>query len=622
MKKWNGLAAGLSMMLACLMVVSPSELFAAKHKKQKRGWSKFSQGLLGQQEESQANGGQNAGEARVRAKTEKAVPAVQESSTSPAMGEADRTKSAMELVDTLDDRKRVGLVAFGHIVIDGKRIYATYGDAKVVDPSAEEADLKVPADVVIDGIKDPRMREKMINVAKKRESKLAEECRKSAQKKEEEAAAKKLAEETRQSEEKAQKLLAEKQKTAFDTLVKAGILKDYDINRCGSAGDDPVKKFELAVEYVGKVNYYEGIEGIAKWVRSIELFKDDPEFQQRFVEKLFEQIYSGFDDKRKLTEIKKVLAYMSIDKVVEIFKSNITDRSVELKARACAYAITDQAVLKSLLADDDSWARPRVKNCDADRRRNVYVTLLQNVTDEKLADKIFCETRLTKNTDIICLFDILDNLVGKISEAKRKELTDRAVARSAEAAKTTVCVKQYYVGMSCLDYALINYANGDLSASGLSTFDDRVSRKMTKIGFTKENRIKKLDIVKDNAIAACGQFGSLYGKVPDGKDVSGKTDVVAAIRSKTAYDDNAPGGISHSSSGVWKWIDYVHNVQAEIENNSGRLVLCEAVAEGTFNDKDVRKEQQNAALGAWADLASDADDKDMGADPGLDPVGK
>ena len=74
-----------------------------------------------------------------------------------------------------------------------------------------------------------------------------------------------------------------------------------------------------------------------------------------------------------MTEIKKVLAYMSIDKVVEIFKSNITDRSVELKARACAYAITDQAVLKSLLVDDDSWARPRVKNCDAERRRNVRI---------------------------------------------------------------------------------------------------------------------------------------------------------------------------------------------------------------------------------------------------------
>ena len=57
MKKRNGLAAGMSVALACLMVVSPSELFAAKHKK---AWSKFSQGLLGQPEETQGNGGQDA----------------------------------------------------------------------------------------------------------------------------------------------------------------------------------------------------------------------------------------------------------------------------------------------------------------------------------------------------------------------------------------------------------------------------------------------------------------------------------------------------------------------------------------------------------------------------------
>ena len=92
MKKRNGLAAGMSVALACLMVVSPSELFAAKHKK---GWSKFSHGLLGQLEETQGNGGQDAEKTRVRAKTEEGVPTVQESSTPPAMGEADRTKIAM-----------------------------------------------------------------------------------------------------------------------------------------------------------------------------------------------------------------------------------------------------------------------------------------------------------------------------------------------------------------------------------------------------------------------------------------------------------------------------------------------------------------------------------------------
>lgn len=552
---------------------------------------------------------------------EEAVSAVNEGSVPSIAEGADMTERGMELVGALTDKDRIKLVALGWMDTQGKKIIVTYGESKVISAMARRriekgGDIyKVPSNVVVDGIKDPELKKRAVELAANAESRET--------KWKEEKEARKLAEAKEKAmKEKAMKLADESQKTAFDTLVNAGILKEYDINRCGSADGDPEKKFKLAAEYIGNVTYYEGIESIEKWGQSIELFKDVPVLQQKFAEMLFEHIYSGFDDERKLPEIKKVLAAMPQSTVVDIFRSNITDKKVELKARACAYAITDQGVLKSLLVDDDSWARPRVKNCAAERRRNVYVTLLQNVKDEKLAETIFCETRLTKNTDIICLFDILHNLVGKIGEAKRKELTERAFARSAEAAKATVSIKQYYVGMSCLDYVLINYANGDLSDSGLSAFDDKESRKMIKIGFTKENRVRKLGVVQDNAIAACEQFGSLFGKVPDGKDVSGKTDVVAAIRSKTAYDDNAPGGVSYSSSGVWKWIDYVHNVQAEIENNSGNLVLCEAVVEGTFNDKDVRKEQQNAALGAWADLASDADDKDMGADPGLEPAGK
>jgi hypothetical protein len=514
----------------------------------------------------------------------------------PVKAGRDRAK-AFAALSSLDEKEaRELLLDKGAVLKDGVMI-ELIGRSVKRDSTESSSVFRVTSKEALDKLSDRVLAARLEEEVKKREAEIAK------------AAAEEAA-------------LVAKYKVAFDALVKAGILKENDTARCGSDDGDPEKKFKLAAEYIGKVSYYEGIESIGKWRRSIELFKDDPKLQQKFAEMLFEHIYSDFDDERKLPEIKNVLAAMPQSTVVDIFRSNITDKNVELKARACAYAITDQAVLKSLLVDNDSWARPRVKSCNAERRRNVYVTLLQNVTDEKLADKIFCETRLTKNTDIICLFDILDNLIGKISEAKRKELTDRAFARAKEAAKTTVAVEQYYVGMSCLDYMLINYSNGNLSASGLSAFDDKVSRKMTKIGFTKDKRVRKLGIIQDNAIAACEQFGSRYGKVPDGKDVSGKTDVVVAIRSKTAYDDNAPGGVSYSSSGVWKWIDYVHNVQAEIENNSGKLVLCEAVVEGTFNDKDIRKEQQDAIVGAYIDLASGSDDKDMGADLGLDPVGK
>ena len=545
-----------------------------------------------------------------------------------AKAEAERkVREAQEFLASLTDKERVKLLTVGRLPKQGKTVVATEGAVSTVSPVSSGADArmgmrrmqtgqtgssaeevyKISRDNILKSIKDPELSKKMAQAEEKRRA-LREKLE----------AERKGREEAERQKAEALKGMREK---AFDALVKAGILKEHDINQCGSADGDPVKKFKLAAEYLGKVSYYEGMGGIKKWMQSIELFKGTPELQQDLAEMLFDHAYSDFDDEQKLAELKKVIAVMPQSRVLEIFRSNITDKKVELKARAIAYGITDQKVLRDLLVNDDSWARPRTKNCDWQRRRNVHATLLANVKDAELADKIFCETRPTKNTDVITVGNIL-SLIDRISEAKRKELTDRAFARAEEAKKSTVVVKQYYVGMSYLDYELVNFSNGDLSASGLSRFDDGVSRKMTHIGFTKENRIKKLDITQSNVIAACHQFAEKYGKVPDGKDVSGKTDVVAAIRTKEAFSDSAPGGTEYSSNGVWKWIDYVHDVQAEIGTNSGDLVLCKAVVEGEFNHKNVKKEQQAAVLDAFADLASDDDDKDMGPDQGLEPVGK
>ena len=532
-----------------------------------------------------------------------------------------KSREAQKFVASLTDEERIALLERGRLAKQGKTVVvvnasaSTKKDALPVAPDTMQRRRQMPMDVgqadtstaevymvsrndVLTGIKTPELSK---SIAKKE-------------------AERKAREEERRKKEAALKMM---RKNAFERLVSAGIIKPEDINHVNSDYDNrtPEIMYKSAAEYLGKVSYYEGMGGIKKWMKSIELFKDTPELQQDFAEMLFEHAYTDFDDEQKLAELKKVIAVLPQSRAVEIFRSNITSTKVELKARAIAYGITDQAVLKALLVDDDSWARPRTKNCDWERRKNVYATLLSNVKDAKLADTIFCETRPTKNTGVITVGDIL-SLIDRLSEAKRKELTDRAFARAKEAAKTTVVVEQYYVGMSYPDYELVNFSNGDVSASGISRFDDSVSRKMTHIGFTKENRIKKLGITQDNVIAACHQFAAKYGKVPDGKDVSGKTDVVAAIRTKEAFSDNAPGGTEYSSNGVWKWIDYVHDIQAEVGTNSGDLVLCKAVVEDTFNHKNVKKEQQAAVLSAFADLASDDDDKDMGPDQGLEPVGK
>ena len=510
----------------------------------------------------------------------------------------------------LTDDERVKILEEGRLTKDFKTVVVkcpedaadgkpdASGDDYEYSGSLVEATYEVEREEIIKGIKDQALAAK-INAAE---------------------AERKAREEERRKKEIALKAMHGK---AFDDLIKANILKEHDINHVDNDYDNRTAetKYKAAAEYVGKISYYEGMGGIKKWMKSIELFKDSPDLQQEWTEMLFENAYSGFDDEKKLVELKKVMAVMPQSRLVEILRSCITDTEVDNKARAVAYGITDQALLKNLLVDDDSWARPRRKGCYEDWRRYVHGTLLNNVKDPELADKIFFETRPTKNTEVITVNNLL-RLVDRISEAKRKELTDRAIARSEEAAKTTVTVLQYYVGMSRLDYKLINYSNDSISAPGLSIFDDDVSRKMIKIGFTKADRIKKLGITENNVIGACHQFGSKYGHVPDGKDVSGKTDVVAAIRTTTAYSDYAPGGVEYSNNSVWKWIDYVHDIQAEIGTNSGNLVLCAAEIEGEFNNKDVRREQQAAAVGAYADLASDSDDEDMGPDEGLEPVGQ
>jgi len=557
--------------------------------------------------------------------------AVAERKAREAKAEAERkARERAALLAALDDSEREQLLEKGRIVKQGKTVVATDGpvvtetttasgdtsrDALLrrgrtdLASSANDDTYKISRDDILKGIKSETLVAKMQKAEAERKAQLKERRKKEV--------------EELLAQAQREKALREMRNKAFDRLVNAGIIKSEDINKVNSDYENrtPEIMYKAAAEYLGKISYYEGMGGIKKWMKSLELFKDTPELQQDFAEMLFEHAYTDFDDEQKLAELKKVIAVLPQNRVVKIFRANITDKKVELKARAIAYGITDQAVLKALLVDDDSWARPRTKRCDWERRKNVYATLLSNVKDAKLADTIFCETRPTKNTDVITVGDIL-SLIDRLSEAKRKELTDRAFARAKEAAKTTVVVEQYYVGMSYPDYELVNFSNGDVSASGISRFDDSVSRKMTHIGFTKEARIKKLGITQNNVIAACHQFAEKYGKVPDGKDISGKTDVVAAIRTKEAYSDSAPGGTEYSNNSVWKWIDYVHDIQAEVGTNSGDLVLCKAVIEGEFNHKNVKSEQQAGVLDAFASLASDDDDADMGPDPGLEPVGK
>ena len=534
--------------------------------------------------------------------------AVAERKEREAKAEAERkARESAALLATLTDDERVQLLEKGRIAKQGKTIIAT-DEPDATETKTSSGDT-ISRDDILKGIKDQALAAKM---------QKAEADRKARKEKVRQVMAQSLL--ARKQKEEA---LSKMRQNAFERLVSAGIIKESDINRVNSDYDNrtPEIMYKSAAEYLGKVSYYEGTSGVKKWMKALEVFKDTPELQQDFAEMLFEHAYTDFVDEQKLAELKKVIAVLPQSRVVGIFRSNITDKTVELKARVIAYGITDQAALKRLLVDDDSWARPRTKRCDWERRKNAYATLLSNVKDAKLADTIFCETRPTKNTEVITVGDIL-MLIDRLSETKRKELVDRAFARAKEAAKTTVVVEQYYVGMSYPDYELVNFSNGHISTGGISRFDDRVSRKMTHIGFTKENRIRKLGITQNNVIAACHQFAEKYGKVPDGKDVSGKTDVVAAIRTQEAYSDYAPGGTEFSGNSVWKWIDYVHDIQAEVETDSGNLVLCKAVIEGVINHKNIKKEQQAAVLDAWTSPVSDDDDQDMGPDPGLEPVGK
>lgn len=253
---------------------------------------------------------------------------------------------------------------------------------------------------------------------------------------------------------------------------------------------------------------------------------------------------------------------------------------------AAAKAIKDQAVIKDLILDNPNWAYEMGLEKDFGK---AYCALLENCTDENVLEKLFHEGKTDEHGRIIDKWT-LRMLFKRLSKERQSQLLAEAKARADEAAKKNVVVKGYWLGMSLQDFCLVNDANG-LPAK----VDVSKDEKITAFYFDKENRDKFLDVGK--GLAGITKFAALYGKVPDGIDLSqnDRTETKTVMRSIKHLNFDAKGQHDRyrwEYSHYAKYVDTVHSFQAEIKDETGELTIRYPVDEGVIGVVDKTKEEE------------------------------
>ena len=626
MNKRNGLAAGISMALACLVIVSPSELFAGKRKK---GWSTLSQGLLGQQEQAQDNGGQDARKnnetfdlfgrkkhKRQRHENTQAANANDVTSDNmnsgnmrtdgdqgaAAQSEAEMMRSRTRATSTTIGKKKddkevstfLALLSDVEIrkLLHGESLYKNDKTVKMNTTDSGENVISPTRGNLIAALKDDAFRQRLL-----KEDKFYKDA--------------------------AQKLGYCKAEN-LSQKVRLSIEKNGFVNppeeRTGPGGPASAL-YTWQHELVRACNDIEK-QDTSIWLKAVNSFDCDLEAKTFFIAYFIHD--SGTDDAedaKKASANAQILASLPQTTLEQLFLAaaywrkgidtveyggNVYERNDYGFGFECivglpviAKAIKDKEIIKHLLFDYDGWARYKK---DSTRREMAYHALVDNITDEDMIWQLYANTSPTKKCDVISVA-YLSGLSAKLSSAKRKELTDAAFARANEFSKTNIVVKGYYLGMSLADFRLINAANGangNIGEPATGIYDDATSRKMTKITFSRHYYTTFLGLDTGNPISDMEKFGREFGVVHDGIDVSGKTKISAAIRSKTDLE-------GHSSEGVWKWVDSYHKFHAEINDEEGTLTLRAPVEEGIFNKSDISQEQANAVFDVFAGVDDDVD---------------
>ena len=259
---------------------------------------------------------------------------------------------------------------------------------------------------------------------------------------------------------------------------------------------------------------------------------------------------------------------------------------------AAVKAIKDQAVIKDLLLDNDSWVHEMGLEEDFGK---AYNALLDNITDENLLEEVFRKGK-PDEYDRIASKWTLRNLFKRLSAERQEKLRAEVKNRADEQAKKSVVVKGFFLGMSLADYCVVNDQHGMPATAEVDQ-----TEKVTFIYFDNDKRDSFLNVGK--GMDGIAKFASLYCKVPDGVDLSqnSRTEMKMVMRSikHLNFDNNKPGKYRWEYSNFAKYVDHPHNFQAEIQDENGQLTLRYPVDEGVIGTVDKTKEEQNDLLNAF-----------------------
>ena len=259
-------------------------------------------------------------------------------------------------------------------------------------------------------------------------------------------------------------------------------------------------------------------------------------------------------------------------------KGNI--QQFRLSGPAAAAAIKDQSVIRDLLVDDPSWAHEMGLEEDFGR---AYTALLKNCTDDDTLEKVFRDAKPDEHDRIVSAWE-LRNVFQYMSAERHAKLLDEAKVRSAEAAKSGVVVKGFYLGMPLGDYCLIN-ADADKPATAKWDANERV----TYVFFGNDMRNSFLGVGK--GMEGIEKFKDLYCKGGDGKTSS----VTRSIK-HLKMDGNQYDRYRWEYAHFAKYVDESRNFQVEIKDESGELTLRYPVDESIIGTEDKTKEEEQDLL--------------------------
>ena len=322
--------------------------------------------------------------------------------------------------------------------------------------------------------------------------------------------------------------------------VRYGIMQDSESRNKGSEFSHIKEKSPLA-EYVSKME-----ECVTELKAKIEPIAEKIAAREKRLENLRKVIKEYDNDGLKKDNWKIVKAAVSPATqadLAEVLRDDRAKAIINGEERPdelwywAAPCITDQAVLKDLLVDNDDW----IRNFKRDgvlkwTQAEAYYEMYKNVTDQDLLVKLLGVKEISFDGWGIDSYGARDRAVIAQLDAKHlNQFSKKRESRRKAVKGQTIDFKGFYLGMSRFDYELMLQTEAKGIGKNGGEFGRFGVGPMSDLWFGAEARLKYLGVKKDG-LTGLAELVNKY--IPGGLDSTG--DVKVGGKAEQNHDPSNP----------------------------------------------------------------------------------